>query len=347
MPLPANYSGTLRDIENSQRAISATCACNAAGCVAPIWACCLLLTVGVLFASTWLALYLSKMVTRPLVALAEATHEISRGRLDYRVDVQAGSEIGQLVESFNSMAGDLEASRSSVEQSRRELADMNAQLEQRTRHIETILESVPSGVLSLDASRSIVHSNARDPPTAAPRSGSTTSRPPTLHDLFPEDTVSDLEHMLRKADRMGSTTSQMEIATARVNLNVAVTVASLDPPSQAASRNGRKRTGYVVVLEDLTDLLRAQKQTAWREVARRIAHEIKNPLTPLALSAERIRRHLERATPPDVDVAATSSGNAPSRSARRWKPCARWLTSSPRWRAFPRRSHSRQTSTPS
>ena len=84
----------------------------------------LLLTVGVLFASTWLALFLSKMVTRPLVALAEATHEISRGRLDYRVDVQAGSEIGQLVESFNRMAADLEASRSSIEGSRRELAEI-------------------------------------------------------------------------------------------------------------------------------------------------------------------------------------------------------------------------------
>jgi nitrogen fixation/metabolism regulation signal transduction histidine kinase len=105
--------------------------------------------------------------------------------------------------------------------------------------------------------------------------------------------------MLRKADRMGSTTSQIETVTTRVHLNVAVTVASLDPPLQTA-RNGRQRTGYVVVLEDLTDLLRAQKQAAWREVARRIAHEIKNPLTPLALAAERIRRHLERATPPDA-----------------------------------------------
>jgi hypothetical protein len=90
----------------------------------------------------------------------------------------------------------------------------------------------------------------------------------------------------------------MEIMTARANLNVAVTVASLDPPSPTADPS-RPRMGYVVVLEDLSDLLRAQKQTAWREVARRIAHEIKNPLTPIALSAERIRRHLERGTPPD------------------------------------------------
>ena len=182
--------------------------------------------------------------------------------------------------------------------SRRELGDANTQLEQRSRHIETILESVPSGVLSLDASRRITHTNAavrrllrmgQDLPLAVEN----------LHDLFSPEAVADLEHMLRKADRMASTTSQMEISTARVNLNVAVTVASLDPPSQT-SRNGKQRAGYVIVLEDLTDLLRAQKQTAWREVARRIAHEIKNPLTPLALSAERIRRHLERATPPDA-----------------------------------------------
>ncbi len=297
MPLPANYSATLRDVERSQeqyrdlrlqrRRVRRT-----------YMGFLLLLTVAVLFASTWLALYLSKMVTRPLVALAEATHEISRGRLDYRVDVQAGNEIGQLVESFNHMAADLEASRGSIEASRRDLADVNVQLEQRTRHIETILESVPSGVFSLDASRHILHANQAARRLLrlgddSPDSGQ------TLRDLFPEEAVSDLEHLLRKADRMGTTTSQMEIVTSRVTLNVAVTVASLDPPSPA-SDGQRERMGYVLVFEDLTDLLRAQKQTAWREVARRIAHEIKNPLTPIALSAERIRRHLERGTPPDA-----------------------------------------------
>ena len=235
MPLPGNYSTVLRDIERSQdqyrdlRLQRRRLRRTYLGFL-------LLLTVGVLFASTWLALYLSKMVTRPLVALAEATHEISRGRLDHRVDIQVGSEIGQLVESFNHMAADLEVSRRSIEASRHDLADANVQLEQRSRHIETILESVPSGVLSLDASRHIVHSNGavrrllrldQNPPISAQ----------TLSDLFPEDTVKDLEHMLRKTDRMGSTTSQMDISTPRVTLNVAVTVASLDPPSQA-SRNG-------------------------------------------------------------------------------------------------------------
>ncbi len=297
MPLPANYSAALRDIEQAQqqyddlRKQRRRLRRTYLGYL-------LLLTVGVLFASTWLALYLSKMVTRPLVALAEATQEISRGHLDYRVDVQVGSEIGQLASSFNQMAEDLEASRANIEASRADLADVNVQIEQRNRHIETILESIPTGVLSLDASRHVVHMNGAvqrllhlDPASSPPAR--------TLDELLPDEVTSDLEHLMRKADRMGTTTSQMEIVTARVNLTVAVTVASLDSPARAHDPM-LQRMGYVVVLEDITDLLRAQKQTAWSEVARRVAHEIKNPLTPIALSAERIRRHLERGTPPDA-----------------------------------------------
>jgi two-component system, NtrC family, nitrogen regulation sensor histidine kinase NtrY len=297
MPLPPNYSAVLSSIEQAQqqyddlRKQRRRLRRTYLGYL-------LLLTVGVLFASTWLALYLSKMVTRPLLALAEATQEISRGRLDYRVDVQAGSEIGQLVNSFNQMAADLETSRASIEASRADLADVNIQLEQRNRHIETILESIPTGVLSLDAARHVVHMNSAVQrllhlaPSPAPAVK-------FLAELFPDDVTADLEHLLRKADRMGTTTSQMEIVTPRLNLNVAVTVASLDSPTHSRE-DAELRMGYVVVLEDITDLLRAQKQTAWSEVARRVAHEIKNPLTPIALSAERIRRHLERGTPPDA-----------------------------------------------
>src|SRR5450755_1324985 len=109
----------------------------------------LLLTVLVLFSTTWLALYLSKLVTRPVVALAEATEEISRGRLDYRVEVSAADEIGDLVRSFNRMAADLEASRQQFEASSRDLGAANTELEQRRREMETILESIPTGVLSL------------------------------------------------------------------------------------------------------------------------------------------------------------------------------------------------------
>ncbi len=296
MPLPAGYSALLSDIEKSQQQYD-NLRKQRRRLRRAYLGYLLFLTVGVLFASLWLALFLSRMVTRPLVALAEATHEISRGRLDYRVDIAADNEIGQLVQSFNSMAGDLESSRANIEASRRELADANVQLEQRTRHIETILESIPSGVLSLDSRRLITHMNGamrrllRQEDEELPGE--------SLHDLFSEDVVAELEHLLRRADRMGSTTSQIEIATAHANMNVAVTVATLDPPLRS-SQAMTPRLGYVMVFEDMSDVLRAQKQVAWREVARRVAHEIKNPLTPIALSAERIRRHLERGTPPDT-----------------------------------------------
>ena len=294
MPLPANYSAMLSDIEKSQQQYD-NLRKQRRRLRRAYLGYLLFLTVGVLFASLWLALFLSRMVTRPLVALAEATHEISRGRLDVRVDVAADSEIGQLVRSFNQMAEDLQSSSSKIEASRRELADANVELEHRTRHIETVLESIPSGVLSVDSSRVITRMNGamrrllRQDENGLPGE--------SLRDLFSEEVVADLEHMLRRADRMGSTTSQMEIPTAHANLNVAVTIATLDPPQRSPMT---LRLGYVMVFEDMSDVVRAQKQAAWREVARRVAHEIKNPLTPIALSAERIRRHLERGAPPDA-----------------------------------------------
>jgi two-component system, NtrC family, nitrogen regulation sensor histidine kinase NtrY len=108
----------------------------------------------------------------------------------------------------------------------------------------------------------------------------------SLEELFPADVVEDLKLLLRRADRMGANTAQLEFAVHRSKANVAVTVASL--------QHNLQRVGYVLVFEDLSDLLHAQRQAAWREVARRVAHEIKNPLTPIGLSAERILRHLDR-----------------------------------------------------
>jgi len=248
------------------------------------------LTGLVLFVSTWLALYLSKFVTRPVAALAEATQEISKGNLDHRVAVPATDELGDLVASFNRMAEELQTSRRQVEASNLELSAANAELEQRRRHIETILESIPTGVLSLNADLLVTHLNQallrmlrplEDPSELQARLAGS-----TLRELFPSDVQQDLEPLFRRADRMGTTTTQMELPIQRTQLNVAVTVATLQHNAQ--------RLGYVLVFEDLSDLLHAQRQAAWREVARRVAHEIKNPLTPIGLSAERILRHLDR-----------------------------------------------------
>jgi PAS domain S-box-containing protein len=228
-----------------------------------------------------------------VAALAEAMQEVSRGRLDYRLDLVARDELGQLVASFNRMATELEASRRQIEASSRELADANVALEQRRRHMETILESIPTGVLSLDANRRVTHTNdafsrifGRADEHHPPAPGA------SLRDILHAEVVGDLLHLLRKADRMRTTTSQMEVTVKGTVLTLAVTAASL--------QHRGERQGYVVVFEDLSDLLHAQKQAAWREVARRVAHEIKNPLTPIALSAERIRRHLERGEQPDA-----------------------------------------------
>jgi two-component system, NtrC family, nitrogen regulation sensor histidine kinase NtrY len=257
----------------------------------------------VLFASMWLALYLSRLVTRPVVALAEATQEISRGNLDHRVEVQAADELGDLVRSFNQMAAELSTSRRKLETAGQELSAANLELEQRRQHIETILESIPTGVLSLDARFCVSHVNhallRMLHPSEAPRTPSVLIGA-QLRDLFPAEVFEELEHLLRRADRMGTTTTQMEFVVQRIRLNVAVTVATLE--------HQRSPIGYVLVFEDLSDLLRAQKQAAWREVARRVAHEIKNPLTPIALSADRILRHIDRGTPPDpgsVEVVRT------------------------------------------
>jgi two-component system nitrogen regulation sensor histidine kinase NtrY len=295
IPLPREFSQTVHEVQASQQRYFGLARDrrivrqNYMGLL-------LLLTMIVLFITTWLAVFLSKIVTRPLAALGEATQEISRGRFDYRIDVSAADEIGDLVRSFNRMAEELESSRRQIDSSSRDLSAANAELDQRRRQMETILESIPTGVLSLDAQRRITHINQAFQrmfhPEGAQEGANLRLRGAPIGDVFPAELMEDFEPLLRSADRMGVITSQIEVQLPRGMLNVAATVATL--------RHQGERSGYVVVFEDLSDLLKAQKQAAWREVARRIAHEIKNPLTPIALSAERIQRHLDRANSPDA-----------------------------------------------
>lgn len=242
----------------------------------------LLITLLVLFGTTWSALALSKLVTRPVTALAEGTQAISAGKLDYRVDVSAADELGQLVGSFNSMAAELESNR-------RQLQEANLHLEERRLQMETLLESIPSGVLSLDGNGQVTRVNAALIRMFQPK-GITQPGPQNglrLSDLFSAtDVAEDIWRLTRKADRMGTTSTQMEIPAGARSLDVGVTVAAMTGAQQLRR--------YVIVFEDMSELLKAQTQMAWREVARRVAHEIKNPLTPIALSAERIKRHMER-----------------------------------------------------
>ncbi len=299
MPLPHQFTATLQRIEASQQHYLAL-AKERKLVQRTYLAYLLLLTVLVLFAATWFALFLSKLVTRPVAALADAMEEISRGRLEARVQLAAADELGDLVASFNAMAADLQSHRQQLEASTRDLTEAGVKVEQRRRQIETILESIPTGVLSLDAERRVTHAN--DVFTRMFRPGASVPLGAALPELFPAEVAGDLTRLTRKSDRMGTTTSQFEIVVGGAHLDVAVTVASL--------QHGSQRLGYVVVFEDLSDVLRAQKQAAWREVARRVAHEIKNPLTPIALSAERIQRHLQRGGTPDPASLAVIDGCA-------------------------------------
>ena len=295
MPLPPKFAQTARQIQESQKRYIELAAKRKLFRRTYIGFL-LLLTVVVLFASTWLALLLSKLVNRPVAALAAGTEAISKGQLDYRVDIRATDELAELVQSFNSMAEQLESSRHQIEASSRDVGNANAALESRRRYIETVLESIPTGVISIDATRHVTLANAAFSRMFYLERSEYIS-PATLvnlplRDVIPADVLADLEPLLRRADRMGITAANMELALPRAPLNVAVTVSALSHAAEGL--------GYVLVFEDLSDLLRAQKQAAWREVARRVAHEIKNPLTPIALSAERIHRHLKRGTAPDA-----------------------------------------------
>ncbi|HSK44959.1 MAG TPA: ATP-binding protein [Candidatus Binatia bacterium] len=289
LPLPKDFSPTLEQINQDQHDYE-TLGHEAKRIRGLYMLLLTMLTVLVLFVATWSSLFVAKLVTRPVEALAVATREISLGHLGHRVEVSAADELGELVSSFNNMAGELESSRTKIDESARALTETNTELEQRRRHIETILESIPTGVLSLDPQRRVTHSNVAFgrmfwPNGGAPVIGS------TLQEVFNDETASDLEHLLRRADRMSVTAAQFEIHLDKDKLNVSVTVSSV--------QHGKQRLGYVIVFEDYSELLKAQREAAWREVARRVAHEIKNPLTPIALSAERIRRHLERGLVPD------------------------------------------------
>jgi len=242
----------------------------------------LLFTILLMFSATWFALFLSKQVTVPIQALAEATQEIIAGNFETRVNVQAQDELETLVRSFNQMTGQLGDSRRQIETFTQNLQQAVQELERRRTLMETILENIPTGVISLDETASIRRVNS----AALRMFGENSRQAANFAQLAGEEAGRALHALMRRSLRMGTATQEMEFAVSGRLLHAAVTVSALGPR--------RSNRGYVIVVDDLTDLLRAQKAAAWQEVAQRIAHEIKNPLTPIQLSAQRLSRYLER-----------------------------------------------------
>jgi two-component system nitrogen regulation sensor histidine kinase NtrY len=255
----------------------------------------LMLTGLALFACTWLALHLAKQVTRPVEALADAMEAIAAGNYSHRVAESATEELGELVRSFNHMASDLENSRRAAESSNLQLSAANATLEARRHELETMLETIPNGVATLDTRRCIVLANRALTEMLDP-GGQTHFIGTPIDRIFPAEALDALDHLIRRSHRMGSASAEMDVpAPGRTGgtIYLLATVALLE----TGTGPDRRHQGYVLVLENATELLRAQKQSAWKEVARRVAHEIKNPLTPISLSAEQIRRHIDRLVP--------------------------------------------------
>lgn len=240
------------------------------------------LTLLVFSAATWVALFLAKQVTVPIQALAEGTREISAGNFDYQVPEQAQDELGLLVRSFNSMTTQLRDSRGQIDEFTRNLQQAVQELERRRQLMETVLENIPAGVIYMDTAGGIQRTNKALLKMLQASARDVTS----LEALVGTEADRTLEELMRRALRMGVVSREMEVLVSDRLLHLAVTVSSLGPR--------RANTGYVLVFDDLTEVLRAQKSAAWQEVARRIAHEIKNPLTPIQLSAQRILHHLER-----------------------------------------------------
>jgi len=227
-----------------------------------------LITLFILFFATWIARYMAAQISTPITALLKAAEQIRKGNLGYRVHVAAIDELATLVNAFNEMTEALEGN--------------SKELESRRRFTEAILESIPSGVISLTWEGRIQRVNRA---LMGIFSEDQVARASRLSDLFSREEMAEIRYLMNRARRTGVAGTQIEYKAEKRVLHLALTVAALD---------AQRSSGFVLVVEDTSDLLRAQKAAAWHEVARRVAHEIKNPLTPISLCADRIARQLER-----------------------------------------------------
>lgn len=291
LPIPANIASKMQSIQTSDRNYQALFRQRRQ--VRSLYMLLLLLTTSLaLFACCWLALYLSKQVTRPVESLADAMEAIAAGNYAHRVGTSATEELGELVESFNAMASDLESARTAAEQSTAQLSELNAALRARRTELETLIETIPNGVATLSSEGKIILANRAFLEMMDP-GGQKHFVGTDLNQVFTAELVEALDRLFRRAHRMGIASAEISIPSAERILHLSATVALLE----SGHTGPREHLGYVLVLEDVTQLLHAQKQSAWKEVARRVAHEIKNPLTPISLNAELIQRHITRLTP--------------------------------------------------
>jgi len=243
-----------------------------------------MVTLFILVGSTWLGLYLAKRITRPVQALSEAAREIGAGHYDHRIQHEAADEFGAMVDAFNAMAAEVASSRRRLERASLDLERKHREGESRRRYIEAVVERIATGVVSIDRSGRIGTINS-----AAARllelDVTAAGRPAV--DVFGRPDLAPVNQLLDQSARARTDSLAQEITLVRDGRERHLAAVATRVPGPDDGYDGT-----VLVIDDVTPLIRAQKVAAWREVARRLAHEIKNPLTPIQLSAERLRRKL-------------------------------------------------------
>jgi len=245
----------------------------------------LLMTLIIVFSFTWFGLYLARGITVPIEQLAQGTREVAAGNLSYRVQARADDEIGILVDSFNGMTADLAQSKTRLEAAYLDLQAKHAELEGRRRYTETVLEAVATGVVSFDVTGRLTTMNRAAARMLGLPAAASPGQP--LRETFAGHDFDDIVALAARLGRGKDETIERELHLRRGGI-----ATTLLASATALRGPDGEYAGLVFVFDDLTELLRAQRLAAWREVAQRIAHEIKNPLTPIQLSAQRLRRRL-------------------------------------------------------
>jgi two-component system nitrogen regulation sensor histidine kinase NtrY len=252
-----------------------------------------MVTLMILVGSTWMGLYLAKRITRPVQMLSLAAREIGAGHFDHRIEHEATDEFGSMIEAFNAMATELASSRRRLERATVTLEQKHQEVERRRRYIETILERIGTGVISIDAAGRLGTLNSAALGMLAVDPG-VVGQPAV--EVFAREDLRPVAEVLDAAARSREDAVAQELTLVRDGREVTLAAAA------TRLHGGEGFEGTVLVLDDVTPLIRAQKVAAWREVARRLAHEIKNPLTPIQLSAERMRRRIDEAGPAVRDL---------------------------------------------
>ncbi len=250
----------------------------------------LLIALTILFGAIWLGIYIAKQISIPISHLDEATNKVSKGKLDFKLNVLAYDEIGGLIQSFNRMTDQLRMNRDLIQETNEKLKRRNEEIIARKNQLEAILQNIGAGVLSVDLTGRITSINS----TAAGllRISEEQAIAGNFREVFIHPAFSEFSEIIQRAleQKSGGVQREVKFDAEHKQVQCSVSIAPILDASQ-------KFNGLVVVIDDLTQLLRMQKIAAWREVARRLAHEIKNPLTPIQLNTERLRKKFSDQSP--------------------------------------------------